>query len=150
GTELLRDYCTSRNVVYDECGKLVVAHTPAEEALLHNILARARANGVPGVELVDQDRMRELEPHSKGVAAVHSPHTAIVDYPGVTRALLADVAESGGAIRYETHVTRVQSTAHGQVVHTDTGEEQFDFVVVCSGLQSDRLSQASGLGKYPV
>ena len=47
---------------------------------LEALQQRALANGVPGVRRIGRDELRELEPAAAGVAALHSPTTAIVDY----------------------------------------------------------------------
>lgn len=76
GVGLLQDFCAEHDVAYDGCGKLVVATTSTELDRLEAILDRARANGVPGVRMVDKAGIREVEPHCLGgVAALHSPET---------------------------------------------------------------------------
>src|SRR5918994_5444233 len=87
GMGLLRAYCADHGLAYDECGKVVVATGDDELERLAAIHARAIANGVPGAGLVDGTRLRQLEPHAAGLAALHSPHTAIVDFAAVARAL---------------------------------------------------------------
>jgi L-2-hydroxyglutarate oxidase LhgO len=82
GVDLLAEYAAKNNIAYDECGKVVVAHNSLELDRLHSIFERAEANGVPDVAIIDRDRLRELEPAcTGGIAALHSPHTAIIDYP---------------------------------------------------------------------
>ena len=150
GVDLLKQYTDDRSIRYDECGKLVVAHTERQLDQLEGILAKAQANGVPEVAIVDRDRMREIEPHCVGTAAIHSPQTAIIDYPGVTRALLDDVRRAGGEVRLGTSVSRITQERGEQQVVSSQGTEAFDYVIACNGLQSDRLAKRSGAGKYPA
>jgi L-2-hydroxyglutarate oxidase LhgO len=49
-----------------------------ERARLDGIQETALANGVPGVRIIGAEELRELEPHVRGVAALHSPSTSIV------------------------------------------------------------------------
>ena len=149
GVQLLYDFCGQHNVAYDECGKIVVARDETEFARLKDIRDRAAANGVPGIELVGKQRLTEIEPAAVGMAALHSPHTAIVDYAEVTRALAADLESSGGRILYGREVTGIQSSPHAVTVATPEHEEKFDLVVTCAGLQSDRLSHTTGAAKNP-
>lgn len=150
GVGLLRGYCEARGVRYEACGKLVVARSAQQRPLLDDILAKARANGVPDAAIVDRDRIREIEPHSEGVAALHSPHTAIVDYPGVTRALLDDVRAAGGEVHLGESARRVSRVGGEQRLVTSRRTAGFDYVIACSGLQSDRLARRSGAGRYPA
>ena len=142
GVDLLAEFCAEKDVAYDECGKIVVAHNHDEIDRLHNIFERAKANGVPGVKIVDRDRIQELEPAcSGGLAALHSPHTAIVDYPALTSELGKDIEAAGGSLALGAAVTGLTVGA-SEVVVTRKGvdREAFDLVVTCAGLQSDRLA----------
>ena len=54
---------------------------------------------MPGLELVEQERVREIEPHVRAVRALWSPNTGIVDYGQVARSYAEDIMEFGGEIR---------------------------------------------------
>ena len=85
GRLLLRQFCAEQDLAYEECGKVVVARDDGELPALRPIEARAAANGVPGLRWLDAAQLAEIEPHAAGVAALHSPHTAIVDFTEVAR-----------------------------------------------------------------
>lgn len=145
GASILRDYCAERDVPYDECGKIVVALDDAEERRLREIMARAVANEVPGVRLLTATEMNRIEPHVRGVAGLHSPQSAIVDYAAVTRALADDAREAGATVRTRYEVTGL-AQRHGEVLvrgsHGST--DAFDQVILCAGLQADRVAQLAG------
>lgn len=149
GVDLLREFALARDVPYEECGKLVVALRPEEEGRLRSIHERAVANGVPGVELIGPERIRELEPAATGRLALHSPRTAIIDYPALTRSLLADVRAAGGTVRLGAEVTAIDNGTDRCAVTTGEGTHVFDAVLVCGGLQSDRLARMAGGDEYP-
>lgn len=144
GVELLQEFCAEKALPYEACGKLVIAQTAGEQQRLNAIFARATANGVPGVRMLNGDQIREVEPNAVGLSALHSPETAIVSYPAITKALADDVRASGGTIRLGQEVTALEQQAEGVVVRTQDGSEHFDLVVACAGLQSDRLAEATG------
>ena len=91
GARLLQAFCAERGIPYVECGKVLVATRPEEVERLHGVLERAEANGVPEVRMLDAAALRELEPHAAGIAALHSPRTAIVDFSAVARAFASEV-----------------------------------------------------------
>src|SRR4051812_6359999 len=113
GGGLLKEYCAEHGIAFDEIGKLVVAAEDAELPRLHRIVDRATRNGVPDLRVVDAAGLEEIEPWAVGVAALHSPHTATVDFPGVCRQLAADVVASGGEVLLGQQVTAVRETAGG-------------------------------------
>lgn len=154
GVTLLADYAQRHSIPYETCGKLVVALTPDEEPRLQFIYDRAVANGVPDVALIDAQQIRQIEPNAVGRLALHSPHTAIIDFAAVTRAFIDDVCAACGTLRLNTKVVDLTVDDHGCVVTTadSSGTIQtcrFDFVIACAGLQSDRLAQRAGGAKFP-
>jgi (S)-2-hydroxyglutarate dehydrogenase len=145
GVELMREFCEVRGIAYEECGKVVVATSGAELERLDRLSERAAANGVPGLRRLDRDGLRGVEPHADGVAALHSPTTAITDYAAVATALAGELRAAGGEVRLESRVRLVRRAGAGAAVELENGEElRGDRVIVCAGLQSDRLAIASG------
>jgi len=145
GVSLLREFCAEKGLPYEEIGKVLVALDGAEEERLGAIAERARANGVPGVRVIDRAELHELEPHVAGIAALHSPTTAIVDYVAVTEQLAEEARKAGATVRTGFEVAGLRSTG-GEVVVTSTAGEEVvvDRVVLCSGLQVDRLARLAG------
>ncbi|MCB0893812.1 MAG: L-2-hydroxyglutarate oxidase [Nocardioides sp.] len=145
GRALLRDYCTEHALPYDECGKLVVAVDGSERVRLDALEATARENGVPGLRRVDRAGIAEVEPHAAGVAALHSPHTAITDYVAVAERLAQDVRDAGGSVLLSKPVTGIERRPGGIDVVTGWAERhRVDRLVVCGGLESDRLGELAG------
>ncbi|WP_433825255.1 L-2-hydroxyglutarate oxidase [Actinoplanes sp. CA-015351] len=149
GRLLLREYCADRGIAYDECGKLVVAVCPDELGRLDNLEKRARENGVPGLRRVDPAGIREIEPHAAGLAALHSPETAITDFPGVAKAFAQDVIAAGGEVRTNFAVDRL--TPAGSRIEIASGERRLlaDQVIVCAGIHSDTVAQLAGDAAAP-
>ncbi|WP_169986480.1 L-2-hydroxyglutarate oxidase [Microbispora sp. H10836] len=146
GVAMLREYCAEHGLPYDEVGKLVVASTRAELPGLRRIAGRARENGVPGIAELDAIGLREVEPYAVGVAAVHSPHTAITDFSAVARRLAADVAEAGGSVRLSRPVRAIRQTTDGVAVAAGPERLTFDRLISCAGLGSDRVADLAGAG----
>jgi L-2-hydroxyglutarate oxidase LhgO len=145
GVSLLREFCAEKGLPYEEIGKVLVALDGAEEERLGAIAERASANGVPGIRVIDRAELHELEPHVAGIAALHSPTTAIVDYVAVTEQLAEEARKAGATVRTGFEVAGLRSTG-GEVVVTSTAGEEVvvDRVVLCSGLQVDRLARLAG------
>ncbi|WP_193096699.1 L-2-hydroxyglutarate oxidase [Brevibacterium sp. FME17] len=153
GVSLLRDFAHEHNVAFEECGKVVVATNDVEVKRLGGIHDRARANGVPDVELLNRYGLAQVEPNAQGVAALHSPHTGIIDYRGLTEALVADFRKSGGRVRFSTAVKKVEQrngvADNTAIVHANVDSQEYDQVIACAGLQADRLAARSGEDRNP-
>ena len=145
GVELLREFCAEHDLTYDQCGKVLVALDDPERLRLEGIRERAEANGVPRIRTLGAGELREIEPHVRGIAGLHSPSTAIVDYVAVTRALAADAVAAGARVRTGFEVTGLRQQRDEVVVTGADGQgEVFDHVVLCAGLQADRVAALAG------
>jgi L-2-hydroxyglutarate oxidase LhgO len=144
GRRLVEEYCAEHGLPYDECGKLVVAVDPGEMARFDALEQTARQNAVPDLRRVDAAEIREIEPHAAGIAALHSPHTAITDYVAIAERIGEEITAAGGRILLSTEVTGVQR--RNGSVEVACGEERHlvDRLVVCGGLESDRLGELVG------
>jgi L-2-hydroxyglutarate oxidase LhgO len=155
GVELLEPYCAANGLPYEQVGKIVVALEERELPGLEELHRRSVANGVPGARLLDTPELRRIEPHAAGIAALHSPTTAITDYAAVARQMAVDVVRAGGEVRCDAAVARVEQDDPDDpgrpVVVLERGGERIyaDHVIVCAGLQSDRVARASGAADDP-
>jgi L-2-hydroxyglutarate oxidase LhgO len=144
GVELIREFCAAHRLEYREIGKVVVARDELEVVRLGEIGRRAHVNCVPGVRWLDAGALRELEPNVRGVAALHSPTAAIVDFRAIARALADEIIAAGGAVRLQTPVTAIDPVGDTATLHAGGETQRFHRVVLCAGLQSDVLARAAG------
>ncbi|WP_217167103.1 L-2-hydroxyglutarate oxidase [Streptomyces sp. AC512_CC834] len=149
GVSLLREYCQDRELPYREIGKLVTAVRPDELGRMEDLYERAKNNHVPDLRKVSQDEMRELEPHAAGIAALHSPRTAITDYPAIAREFAKDVTESGGEVGLGFPVTGITTVPGGVEVASGQDRVKVDRLILCAGLQSDSVAKLAQDGREP-
>jgi len=114
----LYDFLEDVHVPYLKCGKLVVATSDQELGAISGIFARAQANGVEGVELIDAGAVARLEPEVTAVGALWSPETGIFDSHAYMVALVARIEAAGGLVAFRSPVARVVVTGHGFVIET--------------------------------
>ncbi|MFF0669397.1 L-2-hydroxyglutarate oxidase [Streptomyces tendae] len=141
GVALLREYCQDRELPYREIGKLVMAVRQDELGRMENLYERARNNHVPDLRRVSKDEIKELEPNAGGIAALHSPRTAITDYPAVAREFAKDIADAGGEVRLGFPVTGITNVPGGIEVASGQQRLKVDRLVLCAGLQSDSVAR---------
>ena len=128
GVALLRAYCQSHQLPYDQCGKLVVALNEVEEKRLQALFQIALDNEVPGVRMLYGEQIKEVEPNCVGVAALHSPETAIVSYEAIAKQLAQEITERGGTILLNCPVQSLTNQGEQVQVILTTGvyPETFD------------------------
>jgi L-2-hydroxyglutarate oxidase len=143
GKRAMEEFCRAENIPFDICGKVIVATDEAELPRLTDILARGQANGVR-CEKIGPERLRELEPHAAGLAAIHVPEAGIIDYSLVCERLAQRIREAGGEITLNARVTGFRPQTDATVVETTAGEFSGRQVVNCAGLHCDRVARLSG------
>ncbi|MFE6282242.1 L-2-hydroxyglutarate oxidase [Streptomyces sp. NPDC057877] len=141
GVSLLKEYCQERRLPYREIGKLVMAVREDELGRMENLYERARNNHVPDLRRVSREEIRELEPHAGGIAALHSPRTAITDYRAIAREFARDIEASGGEVRLGFPVTGITSVPGGIEVAAGQRRVTVDRLVLCAGLHSDAVAR---------
>ncbi len=147
GRDRLYRFCAEHDVPHARCGKLIVAADDHEIAVLHELDAVARGNGVT-VEIVDRAFMQSREPHVGGVAALWSPDTGIVDADSFVRALTRLCREQEVAVLVGSPLTG--AAIDGDAIELATPHERIRAAVVvnAAGLYADEVSTA--LGGAPI
>lgn len=144
GAEATRRYCDEHGIEHRTIGKLVVATDEAEVTRMAALAERAAANGIE-LERIDGAHLAEIEPHVRGLAALMSPTTGVVDFRQVAQAMAREIEEMGGRVVTRSRVRSIDERAGEVVVTSDTGEYRGAKLVACAGLQADRVARMGGL-----
>jgi L-2-hydroxyglutarate oxidase LhgO len=145
GARLAVEFCDAHGIKYDRCGKVIVATSQEEIPRLRTLHERGIANGVPGVTMIEAERVREIEPHVRALAGIHSPNTAIVDWGEVALAFGRDLTARGVTIERNFPVTAITRVRGGGVaVSTTQHSITARRIVNCAGLYSDVVARLAG------
>ena len=144
GAARMVEFCREHSIPYEICGKVVVATSDSERPGLDELMRRGTANGVPGLTMIDVSRLREIEPHCTGVAAMLVPGTGIVDYSKVAQKYVELIRAMGGQILTGCEVRGIAQKTGEIVVETSQGAIQTKRLINCAGLHSDRIMKLAG------
>ncbi|MCK5740079.1 FAD-dependent oxidoreductase, partial [bacterium] len=150
GLELIYDWLEELNVSHRKTGKLVVGLTDDDKPGLEALKARGEANGTLDLEIVDADRMYELEPLAAGKWALYSPHTGILSPYQFTVAMAECAWQNGAEVQLEAPVTAVARQNDGYVLDTPQGRVHARWVVNSAGLFSDEVARLAGITDYTL
>jgi L-2-hydroxyglutarate oxidase len=138
------EFCSEHTLPFEVCGKLLVATNEAERQRMLKLFERASVNKVDA-ELIDAAELKRREPNIAGVGAIFVPSTGITDYKQICAAMASVIAKRGGEIALGAEVTAIQESADHVTVSSHGRSWQARHVVVCGGLQSDRLARMAGI-----
>lgn len=144
GMRQTKEFCDAHGIPYRTCGKLLVATSEAEVARMEALFVRSQENRID-VRRVSAAELRELEPNVRGLGALLVAETGIVDYRRVTEAMAEQVRAAGAELLLGQPVTGLRETS--DVVEIDLPDRSLVArrLVVCAGLQADRLARLAGL-----
>ena len=143
GKALMEAFCEAEGLPWKRCGKVILAVAYDEVPRLDALHERAAANDVP-IQRIGPERLAEIEPHARGVAALWSPSTGVVDFGAVAHRLAEKVQEAGTEVMTAAAVTGARETANGWAVETTAGAVEARVVVNCAGLWADRVARLFG------
>lgn len=149
GRRALVRFAQEHNIPHDVCGKVVVAVEESELPMLEKIHGIGQQNEIEGLERINADQLRDIEPHCKGIDALWVPCTGIIDYRAATAKMveLALALQPQSALRLGEEVTSFERDGDETVVRTRQATDGYraKHVVVCGGLQADRLARKDGV-----
>jgi L-2-hydroxyglutarate oxidase len=149
GAREMYEYCEQRAIAHERCGKVIVATDSSELGRLDELERRGRANGVPGLRRIDAAGIRELEPHARGIAGLHSPQTGIADFGAVARSYANDVLDAGATVATGCGVHSVSVAGRSLRLTHAHGSTEAGHAVFCAGAWADRLAVAAGADPDP-
>jgi L-2-hydroxyglutarate oxidase len=144
GAIATKNFCRENAIPFDTRGKLVVATNEAELARMGLLLENARANGI-AVEALDQTELRRREPAISGLGAIFVPETGIVDYRHICDTMGQLILQASGSIEFGTKIDAVCEDSDAVTVTAGERHWKARQLVVCAGLQADRLARLAGL-----
>ncbi len=147
GKHALYDYCASHGVPHIRCGKLIVATSDDEVAVLEDIKRRASVNGVDDLYFVNADEAHRLEPALRCTAALMSPSTGVIDSHGLMLAYQGDAEDHGAMIAFMSRIVGGQISNDGIEVRVadDQGVETrlaCDLLVNSAGLHAQNVAHS--------
>ncbi|CAF1100895.1 unnamed protein product [Rotaria sp. Silwood1] len=154
GLKRIYEYCDANHLPYKKCGKLIVAVERDQLGRLDNLYRQATENGVQDIKMLDSKQIREIEPNCRGIRALHSPHTGIVDYGLLCRHFGKSFEQLGGRIVLNFEAEKFLSSGDASypiLIKSKTNSAILSrYVITCGGLQADKLAIACGGSKHPT
>ncbi len=150
GVPRLYQFCAEHDIPHERTGKLIVADSEVHLPILEELKARGQQNGVEGLEIVDRNFIRRIEPNVASPVALYSPITGIVDAEELIK-VLARIATSNGAhILTSTRVLGAGIKNNLAMIRTEREEVAARVVINAAGLYSDEVARMFGHDKHTI
>jgi len=147
GSQLLRTFCRNADVPMREVGTVVLARSDEESATLMELQRRAKANGVPGVQLLDQEMLKRVEPFARANEALLSPTGAIVSCGQLVASVAADATKRGVSMILGAEVREILDKGDRLLIKTARSDFEAKYLVNCAGLHADQVAWMMDAGR---
>ena len=146
GTAMFQALSEDLEFVYKRIGSLVIAFNEEDKLMLDKLYHRGCKNGVLGMEIIDGDRVRELEPlvSERVIAALYCKSAGIVDPFNYTYAMMENARDNGVSLQTEREVVGLEKYDDHILVKTNDGDYKTKYLINAAGLNSDKLANMAG------
>ena len=147
GNKMMESVCTDLGVKFRRNGSLVIAFSEEDFKTLKDLKFRGEINGVEGLEIISQGRLREMEKNisDEAIAALYAPTGGIVCPYELTIAAIGNAMDNGATLMTDFEVSAIEKTDGGYVVKSSDGQEVGAKIVInCAGLHSGKIAEMVG------
>ena len=147
GRHELVKFSKEHKVTHDVCGKVVVATHEKEFKFLDKIYKNGLENNTEGIEKINANQIKDIEPEVNGIAGIWVPCTGIIDYVMATKKMV-DVARGwneNSEVLLSQEVKSIENQADLKIIKTQNKTIKSKYLIVCGGLQADRLAKSDDI-----
>ncbi|MGD9328799.1 MAG: L-2-hydroxyglutarate oxidase [Cyclobacteriaceae bacterium] len=141
GYKLLLDFCDENDILYDICGKVIVASNKQEISGMEVLYKRGIENGLERLKLLRKEELNDYEPHVTGLGGILVPQTGIIDFKKVSEKLAENIRERGAEIYFGQKVQGIKIKNHEVDIDTSSQSFKSRLVINCAGLYSDKIAR---------
>lgn len=147
GKNALKEFASNHHVPFETCGKIVVATRDEEIPIMENVFKNGKANGCEGIEIIESNQVKDIEPFVECKKAIWVPTTGIIDYVRFTEAMAEEIKaiNQNSKIILGCKVNQVKSHGEYSYIKARGSNYKVEKVVFCGGLQADLLARKDDL-----
>ncbi|OAA91428.1 L-2-hydroxyglutarate oxidase LhgO [Clostridium ljungdahlii] len=137
---------------FKKVGSLVLCFNKSEVKNLERLKQQGIVNGVPDLEIIDGDKVREVEPNisKKAVAALYAPTGGIICPYEMTIALAENAAVNGVKFKLNTRVISLKKSRGFYIIETNRESIETKLIINAAGLFSDEINNMISAGKIKI
>lgn len=146
GNKKMPKVCQELGVKYINNGSLVVAFSNDEEKTLFDLKHRGETNGVEGLEMLNAEQLRALEPNisTKALSALYAPTGGIVCPYELTISAIGNAMDNGADLFTDFEVCKIEREENFSIYSSDNRKIESIAVINCAGYGSQAVANLVG------
>lgn len=152
GNPMFDKICEELDVEFKRIGSFVVGFNEDDMQTIEELYKRGLANNITGLEIIDGDKVREMEPNLNEsiVGALYAPTCGIISPWELTIALVENAADNGVEIMLNTEVVDIKRLESGYRIFTNKAEIDSGYVINCAGVYADKINSMVSKNTFTI
>lgn len=153
GSEMMEEICKALSVSYINNGSLVIGYTAEDKEKLQALMENGIKNGVKGLEIVEREELKALEPNiaDEALCALYAKSGSIVCPYELTEAAIGNAMDNGAELKLNFEVAGIEKIQNGFEVISKSGEIiKTRLVINAAGIYSDKVAEMVGENDFDV
>lgn len=137
---------------YKNTGSMVIGMSDEDLPYLEKLLKNGKANGVPGIKIIEHNEMKEIEPRVSKDAkyALYAPTAGMVDPFEVAVAFAENAMSNGADILRNQKVQSINKENNLFYIKTQNEEYEAKYIVNAAGIYGDEIAKMTGVEDYNI
>lgn len=152
GNKMYRQLEKELNFGFRETGALVIGFEKEDEKKVKELYDNGIKIGCDDLEIIYEDRIRELEPHISGdvKVALYAKSVGVTSPYEFTIALAENAVQNGVDIKLETEVIGIEKMENNFCITTSKGDIEAKYIINAAGLYSDKVANMVGIDDFKI
>ncbi len=152
GAKMMPKVCEELGVKYKNNASLVIGFHDEDKRTIEELLERGIKNGVDGLEILDKDELKAIEPNisDNATAALYAKTGAIVCPYELTVAAIGNAMDNGADLRTGFKVCSIKAADAGYEICSENDSIKARFVVNAAGLYADEIAEMVGDTSFKI
>lgn len=152
GSEMMQKICEELGVDYKNNGSLVIGFNDEDRKIIADLYQRGVKNGVKNLEIIERDRLCELEPNisKNAVCALYAPTGAIVSPYELAIAAMGNAMDNGTELKLNFEVCDIEFDGEKYQIASQDETVCAKYVVNATGVFSDKIAKMVGDDSFSI
>ncbi len=152
GNAMYKKLCDELDLTFNQNGEIGIAMNDEEIEILKNIKKIGEENGVTDLEIIDREKLLEMEPHlnSEVKAGLYADTGGLVSPYDLAIALMENARDNGVKFYCDNEVIDIERDEKYWLVKTEKMILNTDYVVNAAGIYADKISSFAGAEKFTI
>lgn len=150
--KLIDQLANELDIEFKRIGEVLLAFNEKEVECLKVMKQQGDYIQVPGLEIIEKAKIRQLEPNvnPSAIAALYMPTAGVINPHDLTFAFYENAKQNGVKILLETEVKKIIYENRKYIVETNRGEIHANYIVNAAGLFAESIAKMIGSNNFKV